>query len=99
MGQLAAAAVRAIARWRSPGYGDDFQEMREEVNKLSGANTELICQLAEKLLTMTAKDIRLATYHCWAKLHREGEQGMAKGLELLAGLIAVDPVRASVLCA
>lgn len=70
MGQLAAAAVRAIARWLSPGYGDDFQEMREEVNKLSGANTELICQLAEKLLTTTAKDIRVATYYCWAKVSK-----------------------------
>ena len=39
-----------------PGYNDDFQQMREEVNKLSGADTELICKLAEKLLTTaTAK--------------------------------------------
>lgn len=71
----------------APGYDDDFQQMREEVNKLSGANTELICQLAEKLLTTTAKDIRAATYYCWAKLHREGESGLADGLELLAGLM------------
>ena len=70
-----------------PGYDDDFQQMREEVNKLSGADTELICQLAEKLLTTTAKDIRVATYYCWAKLHREGEQGLAEGLELLCGLL------------
>lgn len=70
-----------------PGYDDDFQQMREEVNKLSGADTELICRLAEKLLTTTAKDIRVATYYCWAKLHREGEQGLAEGLELLAGLL------------
>ncbi|MRS90405.1 type VI secretion system protein TssA [Enterobacteriaceae bacterium RIT714] len=70
-----------------PGYDDDFQQMREEVNKLSGADTELICRLAEKLLTTTAKDIRVATYYCWAKLHREGEQGLADGLELLAGLL------------
>jgi len=34
-----------------PGYDDDFQLMREEVNKLSGADTERICQLAEGLLT------------------------------------------------
>lgn len=70
-----------------PGYDDDFQQMREEVNKLSGADTELICQLAEKLLTTSAKDIRVATYYCWAKLHREGERGLADGLELLAGLL------------
>ncbi|MFA1016292.1 type VI secretion system protein TssA [Enterobacter sp. SAT-E-asb] len=70
-----------------PGYDDDFQQMREEVNKLSGADTELICQLAEKLLTTTTKDIRVATYYCWAKLHREGERGLAEGLELLCGLL------------
>lgn len=70
-----------------PGYDDDFQQMREEVNKLTGADTELVCRLAEKLLTTTAKDIRVVTYYCWAKLHREGEGGLADGLELLAGLL------------
>ncbi|MCZ7837048.1 type VI secretion system protein TssA [Atlantibacter hermannii] len=70
-----------------PGYDDDFQQIREEVNKLSGADTQLICELAEKLLTVTAKDIRIATYYLWARLHRDGEAGLADGLELLAGLI------------
>jgi len=70
-----------------PGYDDDFQQMREEVNKLSGADTSLICSLAEKLLTTRAKDIRVATYYCWAKLHRDGENGLADGLELLAGML------------
>ena len=98
---LLAATRERVAQWdnwlqplsdsspagEEPGYDDDFQQMREEVNKLSGADTELICRLAEKLLTTTAKDIRVATYYCWAKLHREGEQGLAEGLELLAGLL------------
>lgn len=98
---LLAATLERVAQWEGwlqplseaspvgddPGYDDDFQQMREEVNKLSGADTELICRLAEKLLTSTAKDIRVATYYCWAKLHREGEQGLAEGLELLAGLL------------
>lgn len=61
--------------------------MREEVNKLSGADTDLICTLAEKLLTTTTKDIRVATYYAWARLHRDGESGLADGLELLAGLM------------
>lgn len=43
-----------------PGYDDDFQQMREEVNKLSGADTDQICTLAEKLLTTATKDIRVA---------------------------------------
>jgi len=29
-----------------PGYDDNFQQMREEVNKLSGADTSLTCELA-----------------------------------------------------
>lgn len=70
-----------------PGYHDDFQQMREEVSKLSGADTECVCQLAEKLLTTTTKDIRVATYYAWARLHRDGEAGLADGLELLAGLL------------
>lgn len=70
-----------------PGYNDDFQQMREEVNKLSGADTALICELAEKLLTTVSKDVRIATYYIWARLHRDGEAGLAEGLTLLAALI------------
>ena len=44
-----------------PGYDDDFQQMREEVNKLSGADTTLTCELAEKLLASQCKDVRVAT--------------------------------------
>ena len=70
-----------------PGYDDDFQRIREEVNKLSGIDTGLICQLAEKVLITVAKDVRVATYYCWARLHQYGETGFAEGLELLAGLL------------
>nr|VXZ85444.1 Uncharacterized protein conserved in bacteria [Klebsiella pneumoniae] len=69
-----------------PGYDDDFQRIREEVNKISGVDTVLICQLAGQLLA-TTKDIRIVTYYCWARLHRDGEAGLADGLELLAGLL------------
>lgn len=70
-----------------PGYDDDFERMREEVNKLSGADTDLICTLAEKLLTTTCKDVRVVTYYIWARLHKEGETGLADSLGLLAGLV------------
>lgn len=69
-----------------PGYDDDFQRIREEVNKISGVDTVLICQLAGQLLA-TTKDIRIVTYYCWARLHQYGEAGLADGLELLAGLL------------
>ncbi|WP_049615075.1 type VI secretion system protein TssA, partial [Yersinia pekkanenii] len=69
-------------------YNDDFQQMREEVNKLSGADTTLASELAEKLFTLHGKDVRVATYYIWARLHRDGEAGLADGLALLAGLIS-----------
>lgn len=75
-----------------PGYDDHFQQIREEVNKLSGADTTLISELAEKVLTTSAKDIRVATYYAWSRLHREGEAGFAEGLELLAALRPRQPV-------
>lgn len=83
-----------------PGYNDDFQQMREEVNKLSGADTTLTCELAEKLLAGQCKDVRVATYYIWARLHRDGETGLADGLSLLAGLIGrfgetLHPLRAN----
>lgn len=71
-----------------PGYDDDFQRIREEVNKLSGIDTGLICQLAEKLLTGTCKDLRVITFYVWARLHQDGESGLAQGLELLAAMLA-----------
>lgn len=70
-----------------PGYDDDFQRMREEVNKISGVDTGLVCQSAEKLLTEVCKDTRVVTYYIWARLHRDGEAGLAEGLELLAALL------------
>ena len=70
-----------------PGYDDDFQRMREEVNKLSGADVDLVAQLAQKLLQQSCKDLRVATYYLWARLHRDGEVGLADGLSLLAALM------------
>ncbi|WP_127956804.1 type VI secretion system protein TssA [Serratia microhaemolytica] len=70
-----------------PTYHDDFQLIREEVSKLSGADTTLICQLTEQLLVSYCKDLRVATYYIWARLHREGAEGLASGLLLLAGLL------------
>ncbi|MGF6098840.1 type VI secretion system protein TssA [Pseudomonas sp. 18175] len=70
-----------------PGYDDDFQRMRDEVNKLSGADAEQVAQLAQKLLTHSCKDLRVATYYLWARLHKDGEVGLADGLSLLAALL------------
>ncbi len=70
-----------------PGYDDDFQRIRDEVNKISGVDTELICQLAEKLLTQTCKDLRVITFYVWARLQQDGETGLAEGVTLLAAML------------
>ncbi|MGE6386726.1 type VI secretion system protein TssA [Pseudomonas sp. NPDC078416] len=72
---------------QDPGYDDDFQSMREEVNKLSGADAERVIVLAEKLLKGTCKDLRVLTYYLWARLQRDGEAGLAAGLNLLAAMV------------
>lgn len=74
-----------------PGYDDDFQVIREEVNKLSGADADQVVRLAEKLLIKTCKDLRVATYYLWARLHKDGEGGLADGLTLLAALVERYP--------
>ncbi len=76
-----------LAVGKDPGYDDDFQRMRDEVNKLSGADTELVVQLAEVLLKRRCKDLRVATYYLWARMQRDGEAGLADGLNLLAALL------------
>ncbi|MEN4930056.1 type VI secretion system protein TssA [Erwinia billingiae] len=70
-----------------PGYDDDFQQMREEINKLSGIDTGLMCELAERLICTRCKDVRVATWYIWARLHRDGESGLAEGLSLLAAMV------------
>lgn len=71
-----------------PAYDDDFQLMREEINKLSGTDYALLCELAQKCLCGSAKDLRVATWYIQARLHRDGEKGLAEGLLLLAAILA-----------
>lgn len=70
-----------------PGYDDDFQRMREEVNKLSAADVTLVARLAEQLLKQRCKDVRIVSYYLWARTQGDGEAGFADGLELLAALL------------
>lgn len=50
-----------------PTYEDDFQLMREEINKLSGTDTDLLCRLAGQVVTHQARDIRNAC-QTWRRL-------------------------------
>ncbi|MWN90842.1 type VI secretion system protein TssA [Gilliamella sp. Pra-s65] len=68
-------------------YHDTFQEIKEEIAKLSGINYQLIVTESETILKKHSKDIRVATYYCLARLHIDGANGFADGVELLAGLL------------
>ena len=70
-----------------PAYDDNFQLMREEINKLSGIDTALLCRLAQELLSTTAKDIRVVTWYSLARLSQDGEKGLADGLVLLVAML------------
>lgn len=70
-----------------PAYDDDFQLMREEINKLSGINSQTLCQLAEKILCHTARDLRVVTWYIFARLQQQGEAGLCEGLQLLAAML------------
>ncbi|MGY4495205.1 type VI secretion system protein TssA [Pseudomonas sp. TE3610] len=70
-----------------PAYHDEFQRLREEVNRLSGADTEQVARLAEQLSLHTCKDLRVITYWLWARQQRNGLAGLGDGLSLLAALV------------
>lgn len=83
-----------------PTYEDDFQLMREEINKLSGTDTDLLCRLAERIVTHQARDIRVVTWYTFARLQREGDRGLADGLMLLTAMLKqagqhVHPLRSN----
>ncbi|WP_329911755.1 type VI secretion system protein TssA [Serratia quinivorans] len=71
-----------------PAYDDNFQLMREEINKLSGTDPHLLCELAEKCLCESAKDVRVVTWYIQARLSRDGEKGLSEGLLLMAAMLS-----------
>lgn len=70
-----------------PTYDDDFQLMREEINKLSGTDTDALCRLAESILTQHARDIRVVTWYAFARLQRDGDAGLTDGVLLLTAML------------
>jgi len=71
-----------------PAYDDNFQLMREEINKLSGVDSALLCELARKCLCECAKDVRVVTWYVQARLSRDGEKGLSEGLLLLVAMLS-----------
>jgi type VI secretion system protein VasJ len=83
---------------RDPGYDDAFLQIRDEVARLSDNDDALILDACRQILLETGKDLRVAGYYAFARLHRDGSPGFVDGLELVAALIdcfgeALFPVR------
>ncbi|WP_294845020.1 type VI secretion system protein TssA [uncultured Gilliamella sp.] len=68
-------------------YHDTFQEIKEEIAKLSGIDYQMVAIESENILKQNSKDIRVATYYCLARLNLDGVDGYTDGVELLAGLL------------
>lgn len=85
------AWLRPISQEKPVGedltYYDSFQEIKEEIAKLSAIDYPLIIAESETITKEQSKDIRVATYYCFARLQVDGAEGFADGLELLAGLL------------
>ena len=68
-------------------FNDDFHDIVEEVNKISGTNWENILLKTSNLIISESKDLRLAVYYTYAKCTIEGFIGLAYGLGLMSELI------------
>ena len=68
-------------------YHDTFQDIKEQIAKISGIDYSFVIIESENLLKRSSKDIRVATYYCLARLYQDGVEGFAEGLEILACLL------------
>ena len=68
-------------------YHDTFQDIKEQIAKISGIDYSFVIVESESLLKRSSKDIRVATYYCLARLYQDGVEGFAEGLEILACLL------------
>lgn len=70
-----------------PRSSDEFYELKEEVNKVSGIDYALIKNKAEVILQQQGKDLRAASYLILARLNLDGFEGLCEALKLFSSLI------------
>ncbi len=63
-----------------PRYLDSFVTIKEEIEKLSGTDYEIVSSVSRELLTKTTKDLRVAAFLLLAATYLEGWQGLYHGL-------------------
>ena len=55
-----------------PRYSDEFAQIKQEIDRLSGANFELVMKLSREVLTSVGKDLRVAGYLILSTLYCKG---------------------------
>ena len=70
-----------------PRYGDAFVVIKQEIDKLSGNDYDLIVNEAKSLLTEEGKDLRVAGYLLLALSYVHGIDGFRDGLWIYQGLL------------
>lgn len=59
-----------------PRYSDKFAQIKQEIDRLSGANFELVMNLSREVLISEGKDLRVAGYLILSTLYCKGVPGL-----------------------
>jgi type VI secretion system protein VasJ len=75
------------ATGEDPRYGDDFNRVKQEIDRLSDTDYTEVVRLCRKILKQESKDLRVAGYLLLAKVYTEGLNGLLEGVRLYYELI------------
>lgn len=70
-----------------PKNTDEFYDLKEEINKVTGTDYSLVQEKAEYILQQQGKDLRVAGYLILARTIQDGTLGLSEGLELFSELV------------
>jgi len=70
-----------------PRYSDRFVAIKQEIDKLSENDFDLIAKTAEELLRDDAKDLRVAGYYVFARLYTNGLDGLIESAQLYSAMV------------
>lgn len=80
------ASVRALIEpinggaGEDPRYSDRFVQIKQEIDRLSGANFELVMNLSREILESEGKDLRIAGYLILSTLYCRGISGLMEAV-------------------
>lgn len=86
--QTVATPLEGDPGGEDPRYCDDFAAIRQEIEKLQGADYPRVARLARDLLAHRAKDLRVAGYLALAELCINGPPGLLEAVRAYRLLLA-----------